>query len=79
MQGKAKTRLGQFKEAIFDYGQTLRLRPYFVGVYTGRAQAWIEPCRYCRVLADLQAALELANDGDLIGDIEQKIQELEQE
>ena len=36
IRGNARADLGQYKEAIFDFDQTLRLQPYFVGAYVNR-------------------------------------------
>ncbi len=59
LRAKARAETGQYAEAIFDYDQTLRLQPYFVGAYVSRAQARIELGQFQKAMADYDQAARL--------------------
>ena len=55
----AKAELGQYREAIFDFDQTLRLKPYFVGAYINRGNAKVELGQYREAIVDYDQAIRL--------------------
>lgn len=59
VRANARAELSQHAEAIFDYDQTLRLQPYFVGAYVNRAQSRIELGQFQKAMADYEQAARL--------------------
>ncbi|MDM8532844.1 tetratricopeptide repeat protein [Anaerolineales bacterium HSG25] len=61
-RGNAYIWMGQYQEAIIDFGQVLTIYPDFVAAYVNRGVARIELTDYTSALTDFSQAIELNPD-----------------